>query len=175
VLEIIEQIRKRAENLAWIFFLCSVFAIFGLFTLIFADIVLRSTANLSIEGAVEIGEYILAAVGFLGLAYAQFKGGHIRVEVLLLRLPHKWQRIVDILILLPVIVFFVVMTHQIGMDAYTAWIENDSRAGTTLLIPTWPPKFAAFLGCTMLVIVFLIQLLGYVIDLIKEKNPVTGR
>lgn len=166
----IERIQKLVEKLAWIFFIGTVLAIFGLFLLIFADMTLRTAVGFSIEGAIEISEYILIAIGFLGLGYAQLTGNHVNVDVLLLKLPPRTQRIIHIFILLALILFFIIMGHQIGEEAYTSWVNKEYRSGTTLLIPTWPPKFIAFLGTYVLVLSFLVQLSRTITDLIKEAG-----
>jgi len=171
---VIEQIQKGAENLAWIFFIGSTVAIFCLFVLVLADMTLRTTINLSIEGGIEISEYILVAIGFLGLGYAQLAGGHVSVDVILLRFSPKYQRIIGILILLALIAFFMTIGHQIGKEAYISWIEKECRSGTTLLIPTWPPKLVAFMGTIMLVLSLLVQLLRIITGFTKNKNS-TGR
>jgi hypothetical protein len=66
------------------------------------------------------------------------------------------------------------MGYQIGQEAYTSWITKEYRSGTTLLIPTWPPKFIAFLGTYVLVVSFLVQLSRIITDLIKEAGPRAG-
>jgi TRAP-type C4-dicarboxylate transport system permease small subunit len=171
----IEKIQKGAEKLAWIFFMGTVLAIFGLFLLIFMDMTLRTTVGFSIEGAIEVSEYILIAIGFLGLGYAQLTGDHVNVDVILFKLSPKIRITVNIIILLVLILFFVVMGHQIGQEAYTSWIDKEYRAGTTLLIPTWPPKFIAFLGTYVLVLSFLVQLSRMITDLIKEGKSKARR
>ena len=143
---------------------------FGLFLLIFIDMALRNTIGFSIEGAIEISEYILIAIGFLGLGYAQLKGGHVNVDILLLSLPIKVQRIVKICILLALVVFFITMGMQVGEETYVSWVNKEYRSGTTLLIPTWPPKFIAFAGTIVLVLSFLVQLSRIIDELIKDTN-----
>ena len=153
-------LKKGAENLLWIFFVASTVAVIALSLLIFADMAMRTAFDLSIEGGIEVSEYILVAVGFLGLGYAQLKGGHVSVDVLIFRFSPRVQRWLSIVQLVVLIVFFVMMALQIGKEAYIAWIEHESRSGTTLLIPTWPAKFIAFIGSVMLVFAFLVQLLS---------------
>ena len=169
-----EQIRRWAEKLAWIFFIGTVVAIFGLFILIFMDMALRTALGFSIEGAIEVSEYILIAIGFLGLGYAQLKGGHVSVDIIVFNLSPKTQKIINSLILLALILFFVIMGYQIGQEAYNSWITKEYRSGTTLLIPTWPPKFIAFLGTYVLVLSFLVQLSRVITDLIKAAGPRGG-
>jgi TRAP-type C4-dicarboxylate transport system permease small subunit len=164
----IEKIQIGAEKLAWIFFMGTVAAIFGLFMLIFMDMTLRTAVSCSIEGGIEISEYILIAIGFLGLGYAQLTGSHVNVDIISLKLSPTIRRIINILILLVLIIFFITMGHQIGEEAYISWINKEYRAGTTLLIPTWPPKFIAFLGTYVLVLSLLVQLSRIITDLIKE-------
>ena len=168
-MEFLERFQKGIEKLAWIFFSGSVVAIFILFLIIFADMSLRTAVNLSIEGGIEVSEYILVAIGFLGLGYAQLKGGHVNVDVILLNLSPRIQRVINILILLMLIIFFVTMGHQIAKDAYVSWATKDYRSGTTLLIPSWPPKLVACIGTAMLVLSLIAQLTRFIKELFKNK------
>lgn len=171
----IELFQKTMERLAEIFFIGSAIATFGLLLLIFTDMASRNLIGFSIEGAIEISEYSLVAIGFLGLAYAQLKGAHVNVDFLLLCLSARAQRIVNVFILLILIVFFVTMSLQIGKETYISWIRMEYRSGTTLLIPTWPPQFVAFLGTVALVLAFISQLSGTIAGFKKKGSLTEGR
>ena len=71
------------ENLAN---LVAAFAIFALMCLGVAQIVLRSLFNAPITGYIDLVELSMALMAFLGAAYCQRLGAHIRMEMLIGRL-----------------------------------------------------------------------------------------
>ena len=71
--------------------------------------------------------------------------------------------------MLVAIAFIVVMGLQIGQEAYTAWVNNYTRAGLTFMIPTWPPSFIAFIGCILFFLAYLTQLFRNIVGLIAGK------
>lgn len=165
----LERTLKGTESLAWVFMVGAMVAIVSLFLLVIMDIVARAMIGLSLEGEVEFSEYMLVAIAFLGLGYAQLTGTHVRVEAILSRFRPRVQTIINILILLLVTVLFIIMTQQIGQEAYRVWIERIYHPGMTMLIPTWPPFVVAFIGCILLILSFLTQLFRNIMGLIIGK------
>jgi C4-dicarboxylate transporter DctQ subunit len=169
-----EKIEKAIERLARLFFLACMLATVALFLLVFSDMAMRSFVNVSIEGGVEISEYVLVAIGFLGLGYSQLIGGHIRVDFFFCKLPLTLRRVTNICILIALFCFAFVMARQIGKETYIAWTEQEYLSGITLLIPTWPQKLVAFLGSSMLGLCFITQIVGNVIGLLKNREFLKG-
>jgi len=171
----LDQIQKGVAFVAWVFVLVTMLAIVALFLLTLVDILAVAT-GFSFQGAVEIGEYLLVAIIFLGLGYAQLKGTHIRVEVLIARLHATLRTFIDVFILTVTSFFFTLMAVQIGQEAYKAWIEKAYHPGwADVAIPTWPPILVAFMGCIILILSLLIQLIRNVIDLINRDTGSTQR
>ncbi|UCE34436.1 MAG: TRAP transporter small permease [Deltaproteobacteria bacterium] len=164
----LDQIQKGVAFVAWVFLMVTISAIVGLFLLTLADI-LAIAIGFSFQGAVEIGEYLLVAIIFLGLGYAQLKETHIRVEILVSRLHPTSQTSIEVFILTVTSFFFTLMAVQIGQEAYKAWIEKIYHTGwADLAIPTWPPILVALMGCIVLILSLLIQLIRNVINLINR-------
>jgi TRAP-type C4-dicarboxylate transport system permease small subunit len=155
----LSQMLNRTEWVVRVFSTVGTIAIGCITSLIFIDVMARNVFDFAFQGAGEISEYLLVLIAFFGLGYAQLTGTHVRIEVLFSRLPPRLKRIMNIFIMLLLIAFFIIMTWQIGKEAYRAWAENISHWGTTWLLPTWPAHAVAFVGCVLLLISFLIQLL----------------
>ena len=75
--------------------------------LICAEVVFRYGFNNPILGTVEISEYMLVCIVFLGLGYTQLIKGHIRIELVLERLPEKLQHILRIVALFVGLAIFI--------------------------------------------------------------------
>ena len=151
------------------------YLLFAFFFLLFVEVILRYFFNSPTVWANELAQMLFGAYAILGGGYILLTGGHVNVDVILIKLSPKIQIIINIIILLALILFFVIMGHQIGEEAYISWIDKEYRAGTTLLIPTWPPKFIAFLGSYVLVLSFLVQLSRIITDMMKKGTSGGGR
>lgn len=161
----LERILSRTEFIIWIFSIAATLSICLTLLLICTDILGRSLFGFAIQGAAEVSEYLLVVLAFLGLGYAQLTGTHVKVEILLSRFSARFQKIVDTLILLLVTAFFIVMTWQIGKEAYKAWQSKIFHWGMVWLLPTWPKSFIAFIGSVFLIISFLIQLIRNILGI----------
>ena len=165
----LDRIQKGIAFIAGVFLIVEMVAIVGLFLLTVLDIMTIAT-GFSFQGGVEFGEYLLVGVIFCGLGYAQVKKSHFRVELLTARLSPRSRIFLEVFILTVTFFFFTVMAVQIGREAYKAWAENVYHTGWAAAgIPTWPPILVAFLGCIILVLSLLIQLIQNVIDLINRE------
>jgi len=166
----LDWIQKGVAFIAWVFLIVEILALIGLFLLTVLDILAIGT-GFSFQGGVEFGEYLLVAIIFLGLGYAQLKKSHFRVEVLISRLHPKLRTFVEVFILTLTFFFFTLMATQIGREAYKAWDEKIYHTGWAASgIPTWPPILVAFLGCIVLVLSLLTQLIRNAIDLINRET-----
>lgn len=124
--------------------------------LVLAQIVGRLFGFL-VPGADDLASYSLVATSFLALAYTLRAGGHIRVELLLQRLPARARRPAEVLAL----------ALGAAITGYFAWytIElvmlsrrfGDMSQGV-LPIPLWLPQSAMALGLIILAIAFVDEL-----------------
>jgi len=145
-------------------------AICALFALMFSDVSGRFLFNAPINGTTEISQYLLIAIAFLSLGYAQLKGAHVRVDTLVSRLPERLQTCLNIFVLLLAILFFVIMARQIGLRAYHDWAEKILLPLTTLRLPMWWGSLVAVIGSALLVVSLLIQLARDIIKLLSSNE-----
>ena len=135
----------------------------------FADVSGRFLLNSPITGASEVSEYLLVAVAFLALGYAQFKREHVFVEFLTMHFPKKIRAGLNIFLFLLAAAFFVLMTMETGERAYKDWVENILLSRTVVRLPLWWISFIASVGCTLLVVSLLVQIIQTFIQL-KESE-----
>jgi TRAP-type C4-dicarboxylate transport system permease small subunit len=156
-------------------YLIGAVAICGLFLLMFGDVSGRFLFNSPIKGTAEVSEYLLVAIAFLSLGYAQLKGIHISVETLVVHFPKKMRTVLNIFFLLVAMTFFIVMTLQIAERAYLDWANKILLSRTTVRLPVWWPSFVAALGCALLVISLGVQIVRQVLTLVpRERDNAEG-
>jgi TRAP-type C4-dicarboxylate transport system permease small subunit len=138
----------------------------------FGDVSGRFLFNSPIRGTTEISEYLLVAIAFLSLGYAQLKGTHVTVETLVILLPKRVRTILNIIFSLVAMTFFVVMTLQIAERAYLDWVNKILLSRTTVRLPVWWPSFLAALGCALLVISLGVQVVRHVLALMPREQDI---
>lgn len=61
------------------------------------EVVLRKVFNDSLQGVDEYGGYVLAVTASLGMAYAFYENAHIRIDLVVRRLPRRLGRVMALL------------------------------------------------------------------------------
>ncbi len=139
-----------------------------IFLLVFmavANVVGRKLLNAPVYGYVDWTEQLMALFAFLGLAYCQREGGHIRMDILVMRLRGR------VLWLFEWVSVFFMLIVTIGL-VYGSWhhflrafdwgvplFSTDSSIDIGL--PTWPAKLLVPVALTLLAIRLALQLWGY--------------
>ena len=171
----LEKIIRITEFVTGIMYVFGAISICALFVLMFGDVSGRFLFNAPINGTTEVSQYLLVAIAFLSLGYAQLKGAHVRVDTLVSRFPEKLQTCLNIIVLLLAILFFVIMTRQIGLRAYHDWSEKILLPVTTLRLPMWWGSLVAAIGSALLVVSLLIQLARNIVKLVSSSKNGAGR
>ncbi len=145
-------------------------AIFVLMLVGVGQIVGRSIFNIAIYGYIDYIEQCTAIFAFLGVAYCQRFGTHIRMELLLHLLPRRALWWVEAL---GVVIAMVVITLLIEGSWYNfqrAYLIGDSTMDIQL--PIWPGKLAVPVAFATLWVRLLLQLIEYVrLALNPDREP----
>ena len=131
-------------------------AIFLLMLLGSAQIVLRTVFNSPIAGYIDLVELSMAGMAFLGAAYCQRLGAHIRMELLVAKLRGRWLWGFEIFgLLVALAVISVLMWYGWGhfMRAYEL---GDSTIDAEY--PVWPSKLLVPIAFALWIVRLLIQL-----------------
>lgn len=134
--------------------------LFALMLLTVADVVLRHrfTLNQPIPGVFELTELTMVVVVFFGLAFTASKKGHIAVDLVVARLPQRWQGAVDSLTgLLSLGVFALIIWQSaiFALEAVLAYYEVTD----ILDIPVFLFKLLVPLGALVLWFQLVVSLL----------------
>jgi len=133
--------------------------IFLLVFLATANVLGRWLFDLPLSGYIDWVEQAMAFIAFLGLAYTQRLGGHIRMDMLIARVHGRllWvQEFVGTLLMLAV---SLLLTWGSWLHFLRAWELGDSSLDIDL--PTWPAKLVVPVALGLLSLRLLLQLWGY--------------
>lgn len=142
------------------FNLIAALAIFLLMFFMVAEVVGRGIFNSPIPGAIDWIEVSMALFTFLGVAYCQRVGGHIRMELVLSRLHGRLVWIVEFIATALAAFYIFVIMHKSFLHFLRAWEIGDSTIDIQL--PVWPSKLIVPLSLGLLFIRLIIQLFGYI-------------
>jgi len=129
----------------------------ALFILTAADVMMRWIFD-SIPGAIDIATYLLAPIAFLGFGYAQIKGSHVRVDILIARLPGRLRGVLEVIDLLLIVAASGLVIWFCAKTGLEAWHKHAVHYGT-LPIPDWIRYFFAVIGFSSLILAIVTQLL----------------
>lgn len=134
-----------------------------LFLLMFyvtAEVFMRYLFNHPLPGHLELTQLLIAPSVFLALSYVQNHRGHVGMDMLRDRLSERARHVVDAITLAVALVAFGILTYFSWVEARTAWEMGDVTP--TAYIPTWWSKMAVPVGCALLSVRILFQLVSAV-------------
>ncbi|MBW2310561.1 MAG: TRAP transporter small permease [Deltaproteobacteria bacterium] len=130
-----------------------------------ADVIGRAAWARPIPGAVEVSSYMLAVFILLGVAYTHQVKGHVRVSMIVSRLPEVVGLILDIVTtLLSLFIIFIL--------AWQGWVVGvEERAVSDMLrVPQLPFRLLVSVAGVLLCLELLIDLSDLVRKLVRGKS-----
>jgi len=138
-----------------------------------AAMVLLTCANIFLRivwvpiiGTFELMGYFGAIMTAFALGYTQIKRGHIAVDIVVLGFSKKIRKILNASNCLICMIFFAVVARQIAKYATT--LLETGEVTETLRIIYYPFIYAVALGCAVLSLVFLTDLIKFFFQ--KEED-----
>ena len=123
--------------------------------------------SLPISGYVDWVEQSMAFFAFLGIAYTQRQGGHIRMDILVSHI-HGWRLwAVEFFSAFLMLLVTLALIYGSYLHFYRAYNIGDSSLDINL--PTWPAKLVVPFALTILAFRLVLQCWGY-LRAIKEKS-----
>lgn len=151
-MKILEQMTKFLNQaLIWI---AGVFLV-AMVLLTCADIFLRLSWK-PITGSVELVGFFSAIVTAFALGYTQKRRGHISVDVLIDLFPERVRKGLNMLNSAVCSGFFLVVAWRIAKWSTIVWKSGELTE--TLRIVFYPFSYGVAVGCTILALVFLTDL-----------------
>lgn len=127
------------------------FLIVAMAVTILVDVGGRQFFNRPLPGGVELNRTFLVAVVFFGLALTQLRDGHIRVDILLMRLTSRWRQALDRLALVLGVATFALIAYMTVPSALRAYRIGEYEIGI-VNFPMWPARFLLTIGLGLFVL-----------------------
>jgi TRAP-type C4-dicarboxylate transport system permease small subunit len=131
-----------------------------------SDVALRYFLNKPISGAFDLTEYMMAIVFALGLPYCTVQKRHVKVDILMERLPERIQAVITAITTPLSLAFFSLIAWQ--SIVYMQIQFNTNIVSSVLLIPRYPFIVILFLGYAGFVIVLLADFLNLIAKVIRR-------
>jgi TRAP-type C4-dicarboxylate transport system permease small subunit len=122
-----------------------------------ADVFLRYVFNRSIAGAVELNEVLLILVVFFSVAQAAVRKDHVRVELLVSKLPVTLQPILNVVSDTVVFCLAFLIAWQAALFALDKWEKGLTTA--VLAIPIYPFIVLFALSIVLFCLIILLDLI----------------
>jgi TRAP-type transport system small permease protein len=117
------------------------------------DVVLRYVFNRPFSGSLELTEFAMSAIVFLGIAYCGWIGGHVAVDILERPLEHPSLRFVPVILTFISALLFAAIAWLSAVEALTSM----HRISNMMRWPHYPFQLTVALGSAMYAIVLMIQ------------------
>jgi TRAP-type C4-dicarboxylate transport system permease small subunit len=117
------------------------------------DVVLRYIFNKPFSGSLELTEFAMSAIVFLGIAYCGWIGGHVAVDILERPLENPRLRFVNVLLPLIGALLFAAIAWLSAVEALTSM----HRISNMMRWPHWPFQLTVAFGAAMYAVVLLVH------------------
>lgn len=122
---------------------------------------LTRTFGIAVQGLLELTTFVFLAVIYLGLAHCEEHDEHIKVNVILQRVPESLRVIFNVFNYILATVVGAILTYAAVLSAINAYVSKEAVPGTAPL-PTFPVRFVIFLGLGFFTLQALLHLFKYI-------------
>ncbi len=156
-------LRRASQRLTYGLCFIGMFLLLPMMLLTTADVFGRALWARPIPGTVELCSYMLAVFVLLGVAYTHQVKGHVRVSILVARIPARAKALLDAITTL----------MSLGIIAILAWqgwvVAVEERTVSDMLrIPQWPFRMLVSLAGLSLAVELVIDLSGSLGTLLRR-------
>ncbi|KAA9032376.1 TRAP transporter small permease [Niallia endozanthoxylica] len=148
---------EKKNVLDWLFDIC--LAIVNvlmslLIVIIILDVIMTYFFNAPLKWALEVSEYALAFIAFLGSGWLMREEGHLRFEMVIEKLPQKVRSVFEIFGSLVCLLVSLVIVWS-GIEVVMSLYEKGALFESVLQWPRWPLIAAIPVGFSLLAIQLL--------------------
>lgn len=122
------------------------------------DVFLRYVFNRPFSSSIEITEFSMAIIVFLGIAYCGWTGGHVAVDILERPLENPRLRFIPVILTSISALLFAAMAYLVALEAFTTM----GRVSNMLRWPHFPFQIVVAFGSAMYAVVLAIQVVRMV-------------
>lgn len=150
------------------FTLAAAICIFGLMFLGIAQVLGRQLFDVPVPGYIDFVELSMATFAFLGIAYCQREGGHVRMDLFVKMIKGRSHWVVELTSTLLPLALVGVLVYYSWDHFMRAYDSGDSTIDMELVV--WPSKLLVPVSFGLLFLRLLVQAAGY---LRLVRNPGT--
>jgi len=162
---LLSRLDRALFRLETLLALLSGLAVFSLMLLAVTSVGGRNMFNQPLPGYVDWIEQAMPLIAFLGIAYCQRLGGHIRMDIVIGQLRGRALWVAEFVSVLAMLILMLLLTwgsyahfeRSFSFDA--PWWSNDSSMDIGL--PLWPAKLLAPIAFFVLSLRLILQLWAY--------------
>ncbi len=145
---------REVKRLSEFLNLVAGWSLVGMTALTCADVILRIFRH-PILGTYEIVGFLGAIVASFAMAHTTILRGHVAVELLVMRLPHKVQVVIYLIIHVLGIALFALIAYESILFGNDLRLANE--VSLTLQIPFFPVLFGISFACMVVCLVLLVD------------------
>ena len=134
--------------------------IFGIFVLMIIAGIGRQV-NWHVSGLNDAVAWLCAAASFFAMAHAFRHGDFVRVTLLLEAVSPRWRRVLDGVCLVIAAISVAYLTYWATSFTWESYAFAEMATGL-LVIPIWIPQSTFVLGCWLLLVAMIDELVGVV-------------
>jgi len=136
----------------------------GMMLLTAIDVFLRYFFGTPIQGSMEITQFMMCLLVTFGIVYCAVRKGHIRVELVLIHLPRRANRVLNMIAYSSSAIFFILISWQTFLHAKT----STKLTSPVLFIPVYPFVYAVSIGMALLALVFIRSMVESIHEVMKK-------
>jgi TRAP-type C4-dicarboxylate transport system permease small subunit len=144
----VEQFLKIVEK---VFFWLSVLTLGGMTVLIFIQVIFRYLFNQPLAWSEELARFLFIWMTFVAGVVAARRGQHIRVELIVDRLPRAGKKTIGVFAHLVSVVFFGIISYY----CISLWDKLDAQLSPALLLPMSYVYLGIILGSAFMGLYYL--------------------
>ena len=133
--------------------------IFLLVILASMNVLGRWLFSMPVSGYIDWVEQAMAGIAFLGIAYTQRLGGHIRMDIFVGALRGRWLWLTEFISTSVMLLITLVLVYGSYLHFLRAYQIGDSSVDIDL--PTWPAKLIVPFALSVLALRLMLQLWGF--------------
>jgi TRAP-type C4-dicarboxylate transport system permease small subunit len=144
--------------------------IFALMWLTMAEVLGRRLLNSPVPGAIDYIETGMVVFAFMGAAYCQRLGGHVRMDLLVASLKGRLLWSVEALAVLAAAIYVAIIAWASAQDAWRSFDLGDETLDAH--VPIWPSKLVVPVALALLELRLLVNLWGYLrLVILPDAEP----
>ncbi|MBT8362982.1 MAG: TRAP transporter large permease subunit [Deltaproteobacteria bacterium] len=164
----VETLRRILQPVVKVMYYISGAVLFLMPIPVILDVVFRFTISKSVPGAIEIEEFLLCLTIFFALAFVQWKGDHVKIDLFTKRFPQWVQDLLEVGMYSAATIFFALMSMSLFHEGTKRIASNE--ISFSLNIPIGPFRYLAAVGVAVLTLAVLATLLEAIVRVLDAKR-----